>query len=221
MVPFVAAGRPRTLVVAIEPDELAAILIGPWAEPITAWARVPLTSADGAVGALWELVETLGEFDRISAAVGPDVSHAELAEQLARESFRPARVVGELSSPYVIASRGVELVVTLDAHFGASLFVDGAAVPGFALGNHRLRKGMTYADYLGGDAADRLGRRKWNNRAQRAIREIVATFHPRRVYLVGRDAALVHGDLPDCVECVRDDQRLVGAIALWAPIARR
>jgi polyphosphate glucokinase len=211
------------LVVAIEPGELAAILIGPWAEPITAWARVPLplTSSDTAVRALWELVETLGEFDRISAAVGPDVSHTELAERLARESLRPARVVGELSSPYVIESHGVELVIALGAHFGSSLFVDGVPVPGFALGNHRLRKGMTYAEYLGGDAADRLGRRKWNDRAQRAIREVVATFHPRRVYLVGRDAALVHGDLPDCVECVRDDQRLVGALALWAPLARQ
>ena len=123
--------------------------------------------------------------------------------------------VGELTASSVIAHSGVELVVTLGARFGSALFIDGAPAPGFELGRHRLRKGLTYAEYLAGDAANRLGRRKWNKRAHRAIDEILTTFDPRRLYLTGRDAALVHGDLPAHVELVTDDRTLAGALALW------
>jgi hypothetical protein len=210
-------------VVSIGGGELAAVVVGPWAEPISEWRRVAIDRSGAGAGAdanatppeLWPVVEEMGvEFDRISA--GCDTcDRAVLAGALARESMRPARVAGvtELAARSVIEGRGVELVLALGARFGAALLVDGVALPAFELGKHRFRKGQTYAEYLAD--ADRLGRRKWNKRALRAIDQLLAVFEPRKLYVTGRDAILVHDEPTERVEVVREDRALAGAIALW------
>jgi polyphosphate glucokinase len=192
-------------------------VIGPWAEPISEWRRVAIAGAttDATPPELWPIVEEIGvEFDRISAGCD-DCDRAILAGKLARESMRPARVAGvtELAVRSVIESRGIELVLAVGARFGAALFVDGVALPAFELGKHRFRKGQTYAEYLAD--ADGLGRRKWNKRALRAIEQLLAVFEPRKLYVTGRDAILVHDEPVDRVEVVREDRALFGAIALW------
>lgn len=202
--------------VSIDERELAAVVIGPWAEPVSEWGRVAIDRRAAEVTReLWPIVEAMGvEFDRISA--GCDAcDRAMLADALARESLRPARVAGvtELAARSVIESRGVELVVSLGERFGAALLVDGVALPTFELGKHRFRKGETYAEYLAD--ADRLGRRKWNKRALRAIDQLIAVFEPRKLYITGRDAVLVHDEPTERVEVVREDRALAGAIALW------
>jgi hypothetical protein len=212
---FVSATRPRTLVAMIDDREVAAVVVGPWAETVTAWTRA---DANGdCFAALWALVEELGvDFDRITAAC--DVrDRAELAAELSRQSLRPARVAGtaELAARSVVENVGVELVISIGARFEAALFVDGVALPRFELGAHRFRKGMTYAEYVAGDAAERLGRRKWNKRALRVIDQIIAVFAPRKIYVTGRDAALVHDEPADVVDVVRIDRALAGAIAMW------
>jgi hypothetical protein len=213
---FVSSNRPRTLVVAIENRELAAVVIGPWADPVTPWARGEVDGVTSALGALWPMVETLGvEFDRISACCDSPNERPVLADALARQSMRPARVAGvtELASRSVIEGRGIELVLSVGARLGAALFVDGVALPSFELAKHRFRKGSTYADYLAN--ADALGRRKWNKRALRAIDQLLAVFEPRKLYVTGRDAVLVHDEPIDRVEVVREDRALAGAIAMW------
>jgi hypothetical protein len=213
---FVASNRPRTLVVAVEARELAAVVIGPWADPVTPWARGPVENVTGALGALWPMVEELGsDFDRISACCDEARERAVLVDALARQSMRPARVAGvtELASRSVIEGRGIELVLSLGARFGAALFADGVALPSFELAKHRFRKGSTYAEYLAN--AEALGRRKWNKRALRAIDQLLAVFEPRKLYVTGRDAVLVHDEPADRVEVVREDRALAGAIALW------
>ena len=64
--------------------------------------------------------------------------------------------------------------------------------------------------------AERLGRRKWNKRVLRVFDEVIAVFAPARLYVVGANAALVHGELPACVEVVARAHGLAGAVALWA-----
>ena len=214
---FVASHRPRTLVVSIQEQELAAVVIGPWAEPVTAWGRIAMSATTDALTELWPLVEELGgEFDRISAGCDCEIDQRSvLATGLARGSLRPARVAGvtELCSRSVIEGRGTELVVSVGARFGAALFVDGVALPRFELGKQRFRKGMTYADYLAN--ADALGRRKWNRRALRAIDQLLAVYEPRKLYVTGRDAVFVHDEPTDRVEVIREDRALAGALAMW------
>jgi len=210
------------LVVAIEERELAAVVIGPWAEPVTPWGRVAIEHAAEedrhVLAGLWPLVEQLGsEFERISAGCDceGEEQRAALAAGLTRGSFRPARVAGvlELTARSVIEGRGVELVLSVGARFGAALFVDGVPLPRFELGKQRFRKGMTYAEYLAN--ADALGRRKWNKRALRAIEQLLAVFEPRRLYVTGRDAVLVHDEPADRVEVIREQRVLAGALAMW------
>ncbi len=230
----VVSSRPRTLVVELDPPELIATLVAPTGAVIGAPVRTAL--ADGTepvavIDAVWRLAEELGEFDRLAFAYPGAVTGGVtqytpglgevwdgfgLAGELARQSLRPARVVDdcELVAHAAIAGRGVELVLTLGARFGSALFVDGAPVPGFVLGRHRFRKKQSYADYVAGDAFARVGRKKWNARVRKVVAEVLAVWNPRQLYLGGRDARLIYGELPANVE-VLGPPSLAAAIWLW------
>lgn len=229
------ASRPRTLVIGIAAADLEVVLLDPAGVPVSECVRTELSSDSppGAVlPALWDLVETLGEFDRISVGFPGEVVDGvtttvgmlddrwrdfALATSLATFSLRPARVANgaELLRHAVIRGTGVELVLTLGSGLGSALFCDGRAVPGFELAHHQLRKGNTYAEYVAGGAIDRVGKRKWNKRVRRMIEEVLPVWNPRRLYLAGRNAKYVQAPLPELVELVSPTAVLVGGIALW------
>ena len=231
----IVSSRPRTLVVAIDPPELVATLIAPTGAVIGTAVRAPVS--DGAepaavLDSVWMLAEELGEFDRVTvgypgsvaggvtaraAGLGEAWSRFDLATALARQSLRPARVVddAELVAHSAIAGAGVELVITIGARFTASLLLDGKPLPGFDLGAHRFRKKATYADYVAGEAFEKHGRKKWNARVHKMIAALLATFAPTRLYLGGRDARFIYGELPANVE-VLGPPSLAAALWLWA-----
>jgi polyphosphate glucokinase len=228
------SSRPRTLVVAIDPPEVVATLIAPTGAVIGTAVRATL--ADDAepaqvLPAIWTLAEELGELDRVTvgfpgavvggvthraAGLGPAWDGFDLAAALQQQSLRPARVVddADLVAHAAIAGVGVELVVTIGARFAAKLLLDGKPLPGFALGAHRFRKKATYADYIAGDAFAKHGRKKWNARVRKVIASLLATFAPTRLYVGGRDARFIYGELPPNVE-VLGPPSLAAALWLW------
>ncbi|MEO9158505.1 MAG: hypothetical protein ABI591_23020 [Kofleriaceae bacterium] len=220
------ASRPRTLAVSIDPPELAATLLGPNGAVLAGPAHASVGDEPHEVlRSLWQLVESLGEFDRISAGYAGAVhdgvtSGANGWEQfgleaaLAAESLRPARAISTAELAITVEGVGVELALTLGERFTSALYVHGIALPSFELGRHRFRKQLSYADYVTGDAFARLGRKKWNKRVHRVIAEVLAVWNPRRLYLGGRDARLIYGELPDHVVIVTASP-LAGALELW------
>ncbi|MEO8550282.1 MAG: ROK family protein, partial [Kofleriaceae bacterium] len=182
--------------------------------------------------AIWILAEELGELDRVTVgfpgvvtdgvtqhAIGLGTAWAgfDLGAALQQQSLRPARVVddADLVAHAAIAGAGVELVITIGARFAAKLFLDGKPLPGFELGAHRFRKKATYADYVAGGAFAKHGRKKWNARVRKVIASLLATFAPTKLYLGGRDARFIYGELPANVE-VLGPPSLAAALWLWA-----
>jgi polyphosphate glucokinase len=220
------ASRPRTLAVSIDPPELAATLLGPNGAVLAGPAHAAVgTEPHEVLRSLWQLVESLGEFDRISVgyagAVLDGVTRGDgawdqfaLEAALTAESLRPARAISTAELAITVEGVGVELALTIGERFTSALYVHGIALPGFELGRHRFRKKLSYADYVAGTAFTELGRKKWNKRVHRVIEATLATFNPRRLYLGGRDARLIYGELPEHVVIVTASP-LAGALELW------
>jgi len=210
----VVASRPRTLVVALDPPSLAAAIVAPDGA-VHAEERVAVAGdLDASLRTLWEVVERLGEFDRISAGCDHCDEHA-LAKTLQRQSFRPARVASLAELSVAIEHTGVELVLTLDEEFSAALFLHGARAPQFALGRARFRKKETYAEYVSSAAYAQHGRKKWNKRVHRVLGELIEVYAPHRIYLTGRDARMIYGELPPNVT-IATGATTTAALALWA-----
>jgi polyphosphate glucokinase len=213
----IVRSRPRTLAVSIDPPELSATLLDPHGGVLAG----PMATT-GHLSALWEMVESLGEFDRISAgyagavhdgvAVNGAWTGFALERELAAQSMRPARAIGMAEIAIPVDGVGVEVALSFGETLGSSLYVHGIAVP-VELGAHVFKKKKTYTEYVGGDAFADLGRKKWNKRAHRVIDAALKLFSPRRLYVGGRDGRFIYGDLPSSVTIV--PMSLVGALGLW------
>ncbi len=111
--------------------------------------------------------------------------------------------------------QGVELVITLGTGFGSALFLDGKLVPNLEMGHHPFRKGQTYEEQLGQKALDEIGKKRWNNRLEKAIATLNRLFNYDQLYVGGGNAKLVDQDLPSNVKTVPNITGLLGGIALW------
>ncbi len=172
------------------------------------------------------------EFDRVSvgypgvvrsgvtqtaANLDPGWIGFDLESVLTEKFVKPVRVINDadMQGLGAIAGTGVELMITLGTGVGSALFVDGRLVPNLELGHHPFRKGETYEQQLGRDAYDKVGKKRWNERLERAIATLSAIFNFDVLYLGGGNAKKVELVLPKQVKTVPNVAGLLGGIALW------
>lgn len=173
-----------------------------------------------------------GEFDRISVGfpgvvVGGVIKTAanldsdwlgfDLKMILSEKLGKPVRVANDadIQGLGAIDGKGVELVVTLGTGFGSALFVDGKLVPNLEMGHHPFRKGETYEQQLGRAGLDNIGKKKWNERLEKAIAHLQHLFNCDYIYLGGGNTKKVTFELPPNVKIVPNVNGLLGGIALW------
>lgn len=130
---------------------------------------------------------------------------------------KPVRAINDadMQGLGAIDGEGVELVMTLGTGTGFALFVNGILVPNLELGHHPFRKGETYEEQLGRAALDAIGRKRWNERLQKAIDQLSRAFNYDRLYLGGGNAKRIEIALPENVKTVPNISGLLGGIALW------
>ncbi|MGB3511787.1 MAG: ROK family protein [Microcoleaceae cyanobacterium] len=173
-----------------------------------------------------------GEFDRISvgfpgvivngvvktaANLDSDWLGFDLATVLSEKLEKPVRVANDadIQGLGAIDAKGVELVVTLGTGFGSALFVNGKLVPNLEMGHHPFRKGETYEEQLGRAALDDIGKKKWNERLEKALPHLQHLFNCDYIYLGGGNTKKITFDLPPNVKIVANVNGLLGGIALW------
>lgn len=181
------------------------------------------------------LIETLAKdkaFDRVSVGFPGVVRHGvtataanlapewigfDLATALTERLNKPTRVINDadMQGLGAIAGQGVELVITLGTGFGSALFVDGKLVPNLEMGHHPFRKGETYEQQLGRAALDAVGKKKWNERLQKAIATLENLFNYDTLYIGGGNTNRISFELPPRVKIVPNVLGLLGGIALW------
>jgi polyphosphate glucokinase len=141
----------------------------------------------------------------------------DLAKALERAWKRPVRVVNdaELQGLGAVRGRGVEMVVTLGTGFGSAILVDGRLAPHLEISQHPFRRGETYDEQLGNAALERIGKRKWNRRVERALELLRMLVNFDALYLGGGNARYVRFDLPPDVQRIANDCAMRGGAQLW------
>ena len=181
------------------------------------------------------LAKPLGRFDRVSVGfpgvtrsgrvltapnLGTELWHTyPLADDLAQRLGKPVRMLNDASVQGlgVISGEGLECVITLGTGVGFALFEDGMLAPHLEMGQHPVRKDMTYDQYLGNAALHAVGRAKWNSRLQRAlvILETLTTYDT--LLIGGGNAKQIAFDLPPNVQVVANAAGITGGVKLWNP----
>jgi polyphosphate glucokinase len=229
------AEGPRTLAIDIGGTRLKASVLDAsgkmGGEPVR--VDTPHNDPKAAVDALVEMVRPLGEFDRVSVGfpgvvrrgtvlTAPNLGTAQwrdfpLAERLSERFGKPVRVLNDASVQGlgVISRQGLECVVTLGTGFGFALFHSGRLSPHLELGQHPVRKGKTYDQYLGTAALQQVGKKKWNKRVHRAIGFLVTLIDYDTLYIGGGNAKHIGIDLPGNVRVVPNAAGITGGVRLW------
>lgn len=225
----------RTLAIDIGGTGLKALVLGADGSALTDRARVPTprpATPDALLAALRQLVSTLGEFDRVSVGFpgvvidgvtrsAPNLHKAwagfELARELGEGWKKPVRVLNDagIQGYGVVEGHGVEMLLTLGTGLGCAVYLDGRYVPNLEIAHHPFGNGKTYEEFVGVEALDRIGKKKWNKRVRKVIDRVLPIWNPRRLYVGGGNAKHLKGDLPPEVTIVANVAGLLGGIALW------
>ena len=229
-------GRTRTLAIDVGGTGLKASIVDESGRLLTDRARVDTpvgAPPKEIVQALVQLVQPLGAYDRVSVGFPGVVRHGVVltAPNLGSDKFRgfdidgaiekslgkPTRVMNDADVQGFAAchGKGVEMVITLGTGFGTALFVDGHIGPHLELAHHPFRKGETYDEQLGNAALERVGKRRWNKRVKRAIKNLRTLTNFDRLYIGGGNAKKIDFELDPDVTIVDNSAGLAGGVALW------
>jgi len=227
---------PRTLSIDIGGTGLKASVLDDTGRMLVARVRVPTPDpCPPAVllRALASLRAPLPSFDRISIGfpgvvrLGHVITapHFEakawqdypLEAAVSRRFGKPARLLNdaEVQGLGIIAERGLEVVLTLGTGVGSAVFWNGRLAPHLELAHHPIRKHKTYNDYIGNEARQALGAKKWSRRVGKAIDIVYSLLHYDVLYIGGGNAARVVLPLPDNVRIASNDAGITGGIHLW------
>ncbi len=172
------------------------------------------------------------EFDRVSVGfpgvvqngviktavnLHKDWLHYDLATSLTQLLSKPVKVANDadIQGFGAISGKGVELVLTLGTGFGSALFVEGKLVSNLEMGHHPFRKKETYEEQLGRAALEKEGKKKWNERLEKAIANLDHLFNYDALYIGGGEAKNINFDLPPNAKIIPNINGLLGGIKLW------
>jgi len=226
----------KTLAIDIGGTGLKALLLDDNGTMLTERVRVETprpATPEAIVGALVELVRPLGAFDRISCGfpgvvvdgvvkTAPNLhetwADVPLADIFTQKLGKPARVLNDagVQGYAVIRGHGVEMLLTLGTGMGCAVYLDGKYVPNLELAHHPFKKGLTYEEYIGANALEMIGKKKWNKRVEKVIAQVLPIWNPNRLYIGGGNSKHIKFELPENVEVVSNVAGLLGGIKLWA-----
>ncbi|WP_116813431.1 ROK family protein [Steroidobacter cummioxidans] len=183
--------------------------------------------------ALAELAASLPAFDRISVGFPGVVRDGRvitaphfptkpwrdypLEFAIAERFDRPVRLLNdaEVQALGIVTGNGLEVVLTLGTGIGSAVLRDGWLAPHLELAQHPLLAGKTYKEYVGKEALNRHGSKKWNMRVLEMIGVVESLFHYDVLYLGGGNVHHLEVELPRNVRTASNDTGITGGIYLW------
>lgn len=148
----------------------------------------------------------------------PSWAGFDLAGTLGERLGRPARVLNDASVQGfgAISGQGFECLITLGTGMGFALFENGRLAPHLELGQHIAHKEMTYDQYVGNAALKDVGRKEWQKRVERAIKQIYTLVEYDTLLIGGGNAKRLPDDLASNVRIVDNLAGIAGGAKLWA-----
>jgi polyphosphate glucokinase len=203
------------------PPERLVSLLSDLVAPLPSYGRVSV-GFPGMVRGGWvlsapSLSRVAGPGSKVSAALRRAWDGVDMVAALEEALGAPTRVVNdaEMQGAAVVRGQGVELVVTLGTGCGTGVFLDGRLAPHLELGQHPLRKDMTYDEVLGDAARRRAGNARWNRQVARAVRTLDVLLRFDRLYLGGGNSRRVTVALGPNVELIENIAGILGGARLW------
>jgi len=132
---------------------------------------------------------------------------------------RPVKLVNDAAMQALGHYRGGKLLfLGLGTGLGSTMIVDGIVEP-MELGHLPYKKG-TYEDYVGLEALERLGKKKWRTHVADVVERLIAALEPDHVVLGGGNVKKLK-TLP--AGCIAGDnaKAFVGGFRLWEEASRR
>ncbi len=172
---------------------------------------------------LGQLSQRLGAFDRLTVGfpgvvrdgvtrVAPNLAIEwkgyDFAKALQEKFGKPVKVMNDadMQGFGAISGRGVELILTLGTGVGSALFVEGRLVPNIEAGLDRLKA----------KALRKVGRKRWNKRLAKHIRQLESVFNYDQLYIGGGNAKYVDiQSLPGNVTICSNFNALIGGARIW------
>ncbi len=225
----------RTLAVDIGGSGIKAMLLDMVGNPLSDRQRLKTpqpAKPEEVINTILTLAAKQQEFDRVSVGfpgvvqngviktavnLHKDWLHYDLATSLTQLLSKPVKVANDadIQGFGAISGKGVELVLTLGTGFGSALFVEGKLVPNLEMGHHPFRKKETYEEQLGRAALEKEGKKKWNERLEKAIANLDHLFNYDALYIGGGEAKNINFDLPSNAQIIPNINGLLGGIKLW------
>lgn len=231
-----SAPGPVTLAIDVGGSNLKAGLLGRDGAMVGNRVKVPTmhpSPPDKVVPALVGLAKQLGPFDRVSVGfpglikgglvqTAPnlgtkDWAGFDLAGTLQAQLGKPLRMLNDatVQGLGVISGQGLECVITLGTGFGFALYHDGRLAPQLEMSQHVVRKEMTYDEYVGVEALNKVGQKHWERRVERVLAQLRAVVNFDMLYIGGGDAQKLGLKLPKDVKVVSNDAGITGGVRLW------
>ena len=224
----------RTLAVDIGGSGIKVMVLDPQGNPLSDRQRLKTpkpAKPEDVIDTILTLAKSQ-EFDRVSVGfpgvvqngliktavnLDKDWLQYDLATSLTQLLSKPVKVANDadIQGFGAISSQGVELVITLGTGFGSALFINGRLVPNLEMGHHPFRKGETYEEQLGRAALEKEGKKKWNDRLEKAIATLNRLFSYDFLYIGGGETKNIKFDLPSNAKIVPNVSGLLGGIKLW------
>jgi polyphosphate glucokinase len=228
-------GSITTLSIDIGGSGIKAMVLNADGTPLTERNRVATpqpAKPEPVIAAIVDIATSKGDFDRVSVGfpgvvrkgvigtavnLDPDWINFDLGTTLAEKLAKPVRVANDadIQGLGAISGQGVELVITLGTGFGSALFLNGKLVPNLELGHHPFRKGETYEQELSRASLEKIGKKRWNSRLEKAIACLESAFNYDYLYIGGGNTSKISFELPANVKIVPNVSGILGGIALW------
>ena len=142
-----------------------------------------------------------------------------LIESLSKRFKMPVRVLNDaaVQGLGVVQGQGLECVLTLGTGVGCALFRDRRLLLHLEIGQHLVRKGKTYDQYIGQAALAAKGPAAWNRRVAKAIGLVSELTVCDALYVGGGNASKITFKLPPHARIVSNTAGITGGVRLWEP----
>jgi polyphosphate glucokinase len=141
----------------------------------------------------------------------------DLAQQVANLLNKPVRLINDADQQAlgIVSGTGFEIVVTVGTGFGTALVYDGELLPHLELAHLPITKNNDYDSYIGTDALEEIGDKRWNERLQRIIEIYKTVFNYDTLYIGGGNSKHIDFELDHNIKLVTNRDGIKGGAKLW------
>lgn len=144
-------------------------------------------------------------------------ANIDLAQQVSDLLNLPVRLINDADQQAlgIVSGEGFEIVVTVGTGFGTALVYDGELLPHLELAHLPITKTKDYDTYIGTEALEEIGDKKWNERLQRIIEIYKTVFNYDTLYIGGGNSKHIDFELDHNIKLVTNKDGIKGGAKLW------